>query len=325
MKTLIDFTQIPVDRTGVGVYAENLVRELGSRFTGEDELIVLVQRDEVRMREILRECRNVLVIPLPTSLFRYRGLLLLYEQLVLPMLLLWRKIDVVHSLHYTHPLFSPCPRVVTIHDLTFLLYPNLHTLGRRMIMPFFIKHAVKHAEALIFVSEATRLDAERLIPSSGNLRHVIPLGVDPRGFDIGAQETKTVLRKFSVDRPFVLFIGTLEPRKNIVRLIRAFDQIAIEHPDLLLVLAGKLGWDSHDIFVAQQASNHRDRIRHLGFVAESEKKALLVACEAFIYASLYEGFGLPVTSVRYPKWPEKLRSWSTRFRLRKLRVRCEAF
>jgi glycosyltransferase involved in cell wall biosynthesis len=294
MKTLIDFTQIPVDRTGVGVYAENLVRELGSRFTGEDELIVLVQRDEVRMREILRECRNVLVIPLPTTMFRYRGLLLLYEQLFLPMLLLWKKIDVVHSLHYTHPLFSPCPRVVTIHDLTFLLYPRLHTLGRRMIMPFFIKHAVKHAEALIFVSDATRLDAERLIPSSGNLRHVIPLGVDPRGFDIDAQETKTVLRKFSVDRPFVLFIGTLEPRKNIVRLIRAFDQIAIEHPDLLLVLAGKLGWDSHDIFAAQQASNHRDRIRHLGFVAESEKKALLVACEALIYPSLYEGFGLPV-------------------------------
>jgi len=161
-------------------------------------------------------------------------------------------------------------------------------------MPFFIKHAARHAEALIFDSEATRLDAERLIPSAGNLRSVVPLGVDLQGFDIRPQETKEVLDKFSIQRPFVLFVGTLEPRKNVARLIQAFERIANEHPDLLLVLAGKPGWDFDDIFAAKQASNHGDRIRQLGFVRESEKRALLAACEALIYPSLYEGFGLPV-------------------------------
>ncbi len=294
MRALVDFTQIPTNRTGVGVYAENLVRELPHQLAARDALFLLIQRDEEPIRKLMRNFTNVHVIPLPTSLFRNRALLFLFEQIAMPLLLLWKKIDVVHSLHYTHPLFSPCPRVVTIHDLTFLLYPKLHTRGRTLVMPFFIRHAVRQAEALIFVSEATRADAERLIPSTGNLHSVVPLGVDLQALNISPQETEKALNRFSIKQPFVLFVGTLEPRKNIPRLIQAFEQIAFDYPDLLLVLAGKPGWDFDDVFAAIQASKHRDRIRHLGFVSDSEKNALLVACEALIYPSLYEGFGLPV-------------------------------
>ena len=294
MRILVDFTQIPVERTGVGVYAENLVRELSSQLTSRDIMFVLIQKDETRIHQILCDRHNVLVLSLPTILFRNRGLLMLYEQVVMPFLLFWKKIEVVHSLHYTHPLFSPCPRVVTIHDLTFFLYPKLHTRGRTLVMPFFIKNAMRHAEGLIFVSEATRADAEKLIPGTGNLRRIVPLGVDLQGFDIHPQETKAVLGRFSIQRPFVLFVGTLEPRKNVPRLIQAFDRIANEHPDLLLVLAGKPGWDFDDVFAAIHASKYKNRIRHLGFVGDSEKRALLVACEALVYPSLYEGFGLPV-------------------------------
>src|SRR6266436_4993052 len=161
MRILVDFTQIPVERTGVGVYAENLVRELSSQLTSRDVMFVLIQKDETLIHQILCDRHNVLVLSLPTILFRNRGLLMLYEQVVMPFLL-----------------FSPCPRVVTIHDLTFLLYPKLHTRGRTLVMPFFIKNAMRHAEGLIFVSEATRADAERLIPSTGNLRRIVPLGVD---------------------------------------------------------------------------------------------------------------------------------------------------
>src|SRR6266436_4872151 len=277
MRILVDFTQIPVERTGVGVYAENLVRELSSQLTSRDVMFVLIQKDETLIHQILCDRHNVLVLSLPTILFRNRGLLMLYEQVVMPF-----------------PLFSPCPRVVTIHDLTFLLYPKLHTRGRTLVMPFFIKNAMRHAEGLIFVSEATRADAERLIPSTGNLRRIVPLGVDLQGFDIHPQETKSVLGRFSIQRPFVLFVGTLEPRKNVPRLIQAFERIANEHPDLLLVLAGKPGWDFDDVFAAIHASKYKNRIRHLGFVGDSEKRALLVACEALVYPSLYEGFGLPV-------------------------------
>lgn len=295
MRVLVDFTQIPVARTGVGVYAENLVRQLSFQLKSPDVLVLLLQKDELHMRELMRDCHNVLIVPLPTSLLRNRALLLLFEQVVIPVLLLWKKIDVVHSLHYTHPLLSPCPRVVTIHDLTFFLYPELHTLGRKLIMPFFIRQAVGHAEGVIFDSTATQTDTQRLIPSTHeNLRRVVPLGVDLEGFDISPQTRKTILEKFSIKQPFLLFVGTIEPRKNVLRLIQAFERIAPEYPDLLLVLAGKLGWDFNDVVSAMQSSRYSNRIRHLGFVAESEKKTLLVACEALIYPSLYEGFGLPV-------------------------------
>jgi len=295
MRALLDFTQIPKDRTGVGVYAENLVKELVHHFKAPDILFLLVQKDEQRIRQIVKGCSNVVIISLPTTLFRNRALLLFFEQLIMPFLLMRRQIDVVHSLHYTHPLFSPCSRVVTIHDLTHLLFPELHTTGRRLVMAFFGRHAVRHAEGVLFISNATCVDAEKLIPTvNENFRRVVPHGVDPQEFQISRELTKKVLDGLSITKPFLLFIGTLEPRKNIVRLIQAFERVAGEFPDFILVIAGKPGWGFDEIFTAMRTGEHRNRIRYLGFVTEVEKKALLSECEELIYPSLYEGFGLPV-------------------------------
>lgn len=294
MRVLVDFTQIPTTRTGVGVYAENLVRELVALQSKRGVLVLLLQADEVIVREIARGCPDVQTCILPSKLFRNRAMLMLFEQLVVPFLLLWHKIDVVHSLHYTHPLISPCPRVVTIHDLTFLRYPELHTVGRRLVMPLFIKRALTHAEALIFVSDATRRDAESLIPTGRGIREVVPLGVDPKDFMVTAEDTGDTLAKLSILKPFLLFLGTIEPRKNIGRLIRAFESVANDFPELLLVIAGKLGWEFEGILTVIKTSNFRDRIRLLGFISDREKRHLLTRCSALIYPSLYEGFGLPV-------------------------------
>lgn len=295
MRAFVDFSQIPLNRTGVGVYAENLVRELAAQLTSPDTLFVVIQKDEERIPELIRHYANVETITLPSILFRNRIVLLIFEQLLLPLLLLWKKANVVHSLHYTHPLVSPCPRVITVHDLTFLLYPELHTIGRRLVMPFFLKHAIRHAEAIIFDSEATRYDAERLIPTKDtNLRKVVPLGVDLNGFIIDMDTQKSALRRLSISQPFVLSVGTIEPRKNFLGVIRSFEQIADRYTDLLLVIAGKPGWHYDSIFAAISASRHKNRIIHLGFVAEPDKVALLAACELLVYPSFYEGFGLPI-------------------------------
>jgi glycosyltransferase involved in cell wall biosynthesis len=295
MRVLVDFTQVPPKRTGAGVYAENLVRELIPKFRGtEDILFLLIQEDEERIRKIAEGSPNVAVVSVGARLFRNRVLLLLYEQLVLPFLLLRKRIDVVHSLHYTHPLVSPCARVVTIHDLTFLLFPELHTLARRLIMPFFIRRAVRHADGLVFDSIASYVDAQKLIPTTKeNLRRVTPLGVASQEFN-GNEHNGGVLEKFSIEKPFLLFVGTIEPRKNIARLIRAFELVTTEFPDLLLVIAGKPGWHFENVFSAMQNSEHRSRIRYLNFVTDAEKKTLLSACATLAYPSLYEGFGLPI-------------------------------
>lgn len=295
MRILIDFTQIPLSRTGVGVYADHLVANIIPLLSKDELLILVVQSDDLLIRETVSGKVNVQLLTIPSRVFRNRALLMAFEQLVLPVLAWANGSDLIHSLHYTHPLFSLTPRVVTIHDLTFLIFPELHTLVRRVIMPFFIRRAMKNAEALIFVSKATLDDAARLLPIGCNLRCVVPLGVAPfRPISKDDRSSKEILSRFDVYQPYLLFLGTLEPRKNIVRIVEAFERVAESHPTLCLVLAGKLGWHTSEIASAIEHSSVRSRIRHLGFVTEAEKASLLHNCAALVYPSLYEGFGLPV-------------------------------
>jgi glycosyltransferase involved in cell wall biosynthesis len=295
MRVLIDFTQIPLNRTGVGVYADHLVANLLPLLREEDALFLVVQSDDVLISAVVNGYANVHLVTIPSKIFRNRALLMMYEQLILPIVAWAKRADLIHSLHYTHPLLAFTRRAVTIHDLTFFLFPELHTRGRRIIMPFFIRRAMKHAEAVIFVSKATQDDAERLVGTGRNLRRVVPLGVaacPPVPQDDPSSET--YLSGMGVERPYLLFVGTLEPRKNIIRIVRAFERVAESHPNLTLVLAGKLGWHTAEIVAAMENSPMRLRIRHLGFVSEAEKWNLLRNCEMLVYPSLYEGFGLPV-------------------------------
>jgi glycosyltransferase involved in cell wall biosynthesis len=295
MRVLIDFTQIPLNRTGVGVYADHLVANLLPLLREDDALFLVVQSDDVLISAAVNGYANVHLVAIPSKIFRNRALLMVYEQLILPIVAWGKRADLIHSLHYTHPLLAFTRRVVTIHDLTFFLFPELHTRGRRIIMPFFVRRAMKHAEAVIFVSKATQDDAERLIPAGRNLRRVVPLGVTPcPHIPEDDSSSETYLSRMGVDRPYLLFVGTLEPRKNIIRIVQAFERVADSHPDLTLVLAGKLGWHTAEIVAAMESSPMRPRIRHLGFVSEAEKWTLLRNCEMLVYPSLYEGFGLPV-------------------------------
>jgi glycosyltransferase involved in cell wall biosynthesis len=296
VRILVDFTQIPLRRAGAGVYAENLVRRLPG-FLGQDDLLfLLLQKDEVELPRLIAERKNVRLLFIPSRVFRNRLMLMLFEQFILPWLLLVHKIDVVHTLHYTIPLWAPSARVVTFHDLTVLLWPQMHTRGRRVIMPLYIRLAWRLADVIIFVSAATRHDAERLLPAvEDRLNTVVPLGVNPGAFvPPTAADLRDGLTSLQINEPYVLFIGTIEPRKNLVRLIHAFENIASHFPEHLLVLAGKLGWDFDPVFEAIAASPVRERIRHLGFISEESKRVLLAGCDSLVYPSLYEGFGLPV-------------------------------
>lgn len=292
MNVMVDFTQIPLARTGVGVYADHLIDELVALLTPDDNLFIVIQSDEPRALEwaLIPRLRMVLI---PSSLFRNRALLLLFEQLALPLIAAVHGVKVLHSLHYTAPLFAAAKRVVTIHDLTFLLFPELHTRGRLMVMPPFIRAAVRRADGLVFVSESTQRDADRLLPGRRGMAAVAPLGVDvPRA--LTTERIDDALQKLKVKRPFLLNVGTIEPRKNVVALVHAFEAIAARFPDLSLVIAGKIGWKHTAILDAMRNSRFAERIRYIGFITDEEKGALLEACELFVYPSLYEGFGLPL-------------------------------
>ena len=294
MRILIDFTQIPIERTGVGVYAEHLLQELPDLLDARDRLFVLIQDDERFVPQALGPRSQVQLLKIPSRIFRNRAALLVFEQLVLPCLAWRHRIDVLHSLHYTHPLFAPCARAVTIHDMTFSLFPELHTRGRRLLFPFFIRRALRRAECPIYVSHSTQRDAERLFGPSRHPGHVTPLGVDPAPAATNPEEDEARLASLCVRKPFLLFLGTIEPRKNVVRILQAFEQVAADHPSLTLVLAGKMGWHPEEVVAALEKCTVRGRVCRIGFVSEAEKSALLRSCAALVYPSLYEGFGLPV-------------------------------
>jgi len=295
MRILIDTTQIPLRRTGVGLYAEHLIQKLIPILQLQDRLFVLVQDDDVYIRQLVAAHANLSPIPISSRLFRNKLALTIYEQCVLPWIVLDRRIDLVHSLHYTFPLLCHCSRVVTIHDMTHSLWPEMHTFGRRVAMSFFSKMALRHAEGVLFVSASTQRDAERLFGSGRNLRNVTPLAVDHAMFeDIQPETIAETLSRIGIERPYILFLGTLEPRKNVVRLIEAFELVGQKHSQHKLVIAGKLGWHYAAVLEAIERSPLRKRIHRLGYVATEDKAPLIAGCDLLVYPSLYEGFGLPV-------------------------------
>ncbi|MCS7050659.1 MAG: glycosyltransferase family 4 protein, partial [Thermomicrobium sp.] len=123
---------------------------------------------------------------------------------------------------------------------------------------------------------------------------VIPHGVDDQFFPRPAAEREAVRRRYGLHRPFVLHVGTIQPRKNVLRVVRAFEMLASKDPELELVLAGKRGWLAAPIEEAIATSPFRSRIHWLGHVDDRDLPALYSAAAVFVFPSLYEGFGLPV-------------------------------
>jgi glycosyltransferase involved in cell wall biosynthesis len=178
--------------------------------------------------------------------------------------------------------------VVTVHDLAFRLFPGLYPPAWRSLYRAGLRRAVRRADAVIAISRNTATDLVRLTRIDPGRLHVVPLAVSvPPDVD-----PEPALRRLKVPRPYVLFAGTLEPRKNLVRLIRAYRRAALRVPHAL-VLAGPLGWRSHRVH-RELAVAGPGRIVVTGRVRAEDLDALYRGADAFCYPSLYEGFGLPV-------------------------------
>jgi glycosyltransferase involved in cell wall biosynthesis len=206
-------------------------------------------------------------------------------------------VHVVHSPDFIPPLRfgRRWARVITIHDLAFLRFPELLTPESRRYYAH-IFQAVAEAERIIAVSEATRRDLLELIrPSLAPKIVVVPEGVHPRFKPIDREHARQyVAQRFGIDRPFFLFVGTQEPRKNLPRLVRAFALFDGQtgHDQVDLVLAGGRGWLADDLDDAVRSLG--EAVHRLGRVADEDLVELYNAAIALVFVSLYEGFGLPV-------------------------------
>ena len=292
MKILIDFTQISTQKAGVGVYALNLVKHL-SMIDDDFHCYVLVQDDDVSLDDI--HGGTISIIKIRSRIFRIFILRILLEQLYIPYLVFRLGINVVHSLHYSFPLFVMAKKVVTVHDMSFFKYPELHEPIKVAYFKAFIKMSSLLADKIICVSASTRKDYVSKFEAASNKTNVVYHACSNEFTpDIDNSAVSRVKIKYGIDSEYFLFIGTLEPRKNILAIIRAFDRFNNQNGHYKLVIAGKKGWHYDDIFTLVQRLGIADRILFTGFVHETEKPSLLVGATAFIYPSIYEGFGIPV-------------------------------
>jgi len=183
------------------------------------------------------------------------------------------------------------PLVVAVHDISFILFPEFFGLKQRIWHRLLKFHSLlKRADLIITNSTATTRDLFSIFPEINHNRIItIPLGVDSYLFDSDSGASEEV----SPPKRYMLYVGTLEPRKNVVSIIHAFNRIAEEDNEIFLILAGAVGWKSNKIFSAIRKSPFQSRIIYKNYVSEEEKIYLYKNASVFVFPSFYEGFGLP--------------------------------
>jgi glycosyltransferase involved in cell wall biosynthesis len=302
MKIAIDLTQIPADKTGIGIYAVNLVREMckQNNISGKFEFFFFVQDDDEKLIQLIKDLdkqKKSTLIPIKSTIFRKLLPRFFFEQVLLPCKCRKINADLIYSTHYTIPYFTRIKRVVTFHDMTFYLFPELHQKIKRLYFKTLIPLSIKKSSRIITVSEATKKDMlKRFNYLKPGKMKVIHHGVDR------FKENKTgdrSLEKYNLKAgEFFLFIGTLEPRKNIIGTIKAFHHAGQSSKELgekyKLVIVGKKGWFYDEIFQAVKDLHLEEKVVFTGYVSEAEKQALLMQAFLFVYPSFYEGFGIPV-------------------------------
>ncbi|MGO9962429.1 MAG: glycosyltransferase family 4 protein [Acidimicrobiales bacterium] len=287
----MDVSAVPKCPVGAGRYVVELARALGRR--GDCRLSLLARRDDAARWAGVAPGERV-VATAPTS----RPGRLLYEQARLGSVvagLASPPVQVHHGPHYTMPRRSKVPCVVTIHDLTFFDHPEWHEASKVRWFRAAMRYSVAHAAAVVCVSGMTaRRLHEILSPPCPVV--VVPHGVDHARFtadEPGPGADAEVLERLGLGRPYLLHLGTLEPRKGIADLVAAFDRLAVDDASLELVLAGGAGWKAGPVMASVAAAHCGERIRRLGYVADGDVPALLRRARAVVYPSLEEGFGLP--------------------------------
>lgn len=221
-----------------------------------------------------------------------------WEQLTLPSLIRQRNIDVLHSPVNVRPerLPAQCASIVTIHDLAFLRFPHVLTRAKRLYHRTFTVRSLKRATMLITVSESTKKDVHELVNIPYERIQTIYPCIDERFSNVSIEEkVHTFREKYAVTDGYILYLGTLEPRKNIATLLDAYAQLKREHQiQEKLVLAGGKGWLYETIFDKVRQLGLEKDVLFPGFVSDSEQVLWYQSAAAFALPSLYEGFGIPV-------------------------------
>ncbi len=183
--------------------------------------------------------------------------------------------------------------VVTIHDLGAEFLPVYHRFPQKFYLNWSTSYVAKHATHLLAVSKSTKKDLMKQFGVEEKRVSVVHEGIDTEVFSKrNAKEVEITKQKYGLNRRYILFVGTIQPRKNLVGLIQAFSKAKLRNTDL--VLAGGRGWLDSDIYPSPEKQGIENRVKFLGFIPDEDLPALYSGAAAFTFPSLYEGFGLPI-------------------------------
>ena len=287
MRIAFDGTTLRAGRTGVGYYTEHLLEEL-VECVAEDDLVVVSNR---HVETAARLSPRILITGASWRVPRMAWL-----QLLAPGLLTRLRIDVAHFTNGMIPIVSPVPTVVTIHDMSLTMYPGYHPPRRVLLNRPFVDLSAQRADAIITVSESARQDIVRWYGVPPSRVFVVHEAAAPAFRPVtDAATLQRVRATYGLAERFILYVGTIEPRKNLPLLLDAF---ARRHRsgDLphQLIVAGPYGWLCAHIERRIEQLGVKDAVRITGYVPFEDLPAIYSLAEMFVFPSVYEGFGLPV-------------------------------
>lgn len=289
---LIGFDIRRAEAFGVGTYIKNLIRTFARRGAGHEYVLV----GDAKARAALAG--------LPAN-FRFvaceKGYASVDNHLRFQFLLRAISPDLFHVPHRVVPYFMPCPYVVTVHDLDKIIFQEAFgSRFRAEVRLRVLRHGLARAERIITVSEATRGDLCRLLGLPSDRIEIVPNAIDELFLRQDSEEDRRLaLERYQVDYPFLLYVGNIQPQKNLPRLVEAFAVVAAEldqHPryrDLRLIIIGDYLTAHPDLRRSVIRSRVQQKVRFLGFVPVETLRVFYRTAAAFVFPSLYEGFGLP--------------------------------
>ncbi len=287
----VDLTALLPEPTGVDRYLHSLVDALAVVGSGE-RFVLFVNRED------LETFRNHPLADRVVSWSRRpRASRLFFHQLLLPMLAVWHRLDVLHSPSFLLPLAARrVAQVLTVYDMTSFTHPECHIpLRRSAPYRFGVRRSIARADLVTVPSGSAKEDLVRLFPavSPAKIRVVRP-GISESFRPVENGVIVETLERLGLPRGYLLFLGTLEPRKNVSRLLEAYKSLA-RTGDLLedLVLVGRHGWGCSDLVEMVRRYGLGDRVHLTGYVDSADLPALLSGARALVYPSLHEGFGFP--------------------------------
>lgn len=284
MRISIDASGLGGSKTGTSVYLAEILAVWNGKPAIDHEFVVFTSPKAMRHLFVLELDERFRFVSAPDN----RHLRPLWQQSMMAWKIAKLRVDVHWGAGFILPILCSAPMVVSVHDLTFQLFPSVHEWIKRYYFPAMIKAAVTKARYILAISESTRNDLYRLLPASRGKTIVTLLAARNLNPDRFADRAKAMLN----DDHYLLFVGTVEPRKNLQRLISAWRSIpADQRQGVRLVVVGAAGWRVASLL---GQLTQEDAIDFKGFVGDEELAQLMRGAMAFVYPSLYEGFGLPV-------------------------------